>query len=187
MISLCYEEYSPYLKGRIVKSDTVNSLTINTRSVKKYPYSFSIPPMYPPTIQTQQGRIDVGVSFVVSIAWKLHFSFFFNPKWNSQEPPEKTVAYTFDPEEYLNQKLTKVDWTYDITVLSCLNERFGETLGVREEMEGREENMTISYVCNKQASPPQSNRCSQVEQPEGLKLYRLAFATRSISSFFLIA
>ena len=73
----------------------------------------------------------------------------------------------FDPEEYLSQNLTKVDWTYDLMVLSCLNERFGETLGVREEMEGREENMTISIVSNKQSSPPQSNRCSQVEQPEG--------------------
>ena len=65
IISLCYEEYSPYLKGRIVKSDTVNSLTINTRSVKKYPYSFSIPPMYPPTIQTQQGRVIVE-AFILS-------------------------------------------------------------------------------------------------------------------------
>ena len=167
IISLCYEEYSPYLKGRIVKSDTVNSLTINTRSVKKYPYSFSIPPMYPPTIQTQQGGVIVKFSFLVKIAWKLRFSFFFNPKWNSQEPPEKAACYVFDPEEYLSQNLTKVDWTYDLMVLSCLNERFGETLGVREEMEGREENMTISIVSNKQSSPPQSTRCSQVEQPEG--------------------
>ena len=148
IISLCYEEYSPYLKGRIVKSDTVNSLTINTRSVKKYPYSFSIPPMYPPTIQTQQGGVIVKFSFLVKIAWKLRFSFFFNPKWNSQEPPEKAACYVFDPEEYLSQNLTKVDWTYDLMVLSCLNERFGETLGVREEMEGREENMTISIVSN---------------------------------------
>ena len=160
IISLCYEEYSPYLKGRIVKSDVVSSLTINTRSVKKYPYSFGIPPMYPPTIRTPQGEITPEALYIVIIAWKLRFSFFFNPKWNSQEPPEKAACYVFDPEEYLSQNLTKIDWTYDVMVLSCLNERFGETLGVREEMEGREENTVVLTVFNKHLSPPQSNRCS---------------------------
>ncbi|KAK8800946.1 hypothetical protein WA588_001774 [Blastocystis sp. NMH] len=146
IISLHYEEYSPYLKGRIVRSDVVNSITVNTRSIRTFPFSFSVPPMYPPTIKTPQ----------VTVSWKLCFSFFFNPKWETRVVPEEASCYMFEPEEYLGQNLTKIDWNYDLPVVSCVNEHLGEKLGVQDRFEGREE---VTFVCSvyyKQQKPPQS-------------------------------
>ena len=136
IISLVYEEYSPYLKGRIVKSTTINSIVVNTRSIKKYPYSFSIPPMYPPTLQTAQ----------VSISWKIRFSFSFSPDWSRRDTPETSACYVFNPDQYHDQKLTKVDWTYDLDVRGCVNERFGDVLKVRSEFDGKEETLRV-YNC----------------------------------------
>ena len=55
-ISLYYEEYSAYLRGKIVRSDLVSTISVMTRHIQKYPYSFSIPAVYPPTLQTEQGE-----------------------------------------------------------------------------------------------------------------------------------
>ena len=54
-ISLYYEEYSVLLKDRLVKSELINSITVNCQNVLKYPYSFSIPSVYAPTIRTTHG------------------------------------------------------------------------------------------------------------------------------------
>ena len=53
--------------------------------------------------------------------------------------PEEASCYVFEPEEYLGQSLTKVDWSYDLSVVSCVNEHLGEKLGVQDPFEGREE------------------------------------------------
>lgn len=55
-ISLYYEEYSALLKDRLVKSELINSITVNCQNVLKYPYSFSIPSVYSPTLRTPHGR-----------------------------------------------------------------------------------------------------------------------------------
>ena len=136
IISLVYEEYSPYLKGAIIKSNTINSILVNTRTVKRYPYSFSIPHIYPPTLQTPQ----------VTTAWKLRFSFSFNPKWKQIPAPESLSCYEFNPDEYHNQKLTKVDWSYELDVRSCVNERFGDVIEVRSELDGQEIHLCIWEV-----------------------------------------
>lgn len=90
------------------------------------------------------------------MSWKLCFSFFFNPKWETRVVPEEASCYMFEPEEYLGQNLTKIDWNYDLPVVSCVNEYLGEKLGVQDRFEGREE---VTFVCSvyyKQQKPPQS-------------------------------
>lgn len=57
VISLYYEEYSPYLHDKIVKSDLISTISVITKHTKKYPYSFSIPAVYPPSLQTEQGSV----------------------------------------------------------------------------------------------------------------------------------
>ena len=34
----------------------------------------------------------------------------------------------FDPEQFLSQAMTKVDWSYEVKVRSCVNERFNDAL-----------------------------------------------------------
>ncbi|KAK8813885.1 hypothetical protein WA556_000456, partial [Blastocystis sp. ATCC 50177/Nand II] len=113
-ISLYYEEYSAYLRGKIVRSDLVSTISVMTRHIQKYPYSFSIPVVYPPTLQTEQVRIG----------WKLQFSFLFLKKREKEAKEE----YVFDPEQFLSQAMTKVDWSYEVKVRSCVNERFNDAL-----------------------------------------------------------
>lgn len=57
-VSLCMDEYSPYLKDRWVKSTLVMSNSMITKNVKRMPYSFSIPSVYPPSFSSKQGRIS---------------------------------------------------------------------------------------------------------------------------------
>ncbi|OAO13658.1 E set domain-containing protein [Blastocystis sp. ATCC 50177/Nand II] len=123
-ISLYYEEYSAYLRGKIVRSDLVSTISVMTRHIQKYPYSFSIPVVYPPTLQTEQVRIG----------WKLQFSFLFLKKREKEAKEE----YVFDPEQFLSQAMTKVDWSYEVKVRSCVNERFNDALTEECELNGRE-------------------------------------------------
>ena len=125
-ISLYYEEYSPLLKDRLVKSDLISSINVNCRHILKYPYSFSIPSIYPPTIKTPQ----------VKIGWKLKFSFFFNAKREVEEASES--SYEFIAEDLLGESLTKVNWSYDILVKSCVNPKFNDVLSERCEVNGPE-------------------------------------------------
>lgn len=47
------------MKDRLVKSELINSITVNCQNVLKYPYSFSIPSVYSPTLRTPHGgRLD---------------------------------------------------------------------------------------------------------------------------------
>lgn len=71
----------------------------------------------------------------------------------------------FEPEEYLGQNLTKIDWNYDLPVVSCVNEHLGEKLGVQDRFEGREE---VTFVCSVTTNNRNHhNLCSPEEQPEG--------------------
>lgn len=44
----------------------------------------------------------------------------------------------FDPEQFLSQAMTKVDWSYEVKVRSCVNERFNDALTEECELNGRE-------------------------------------------------
>ena len=54
--------------------------------------------------------------------------------------------YVFDPEEFISQSFTKVDWVYELQVCSCLNEHFNDVLGEKCEYNGKEESFVLFCV-----------------------------------------
>ena len=53
----------------------------------------------------------------------------------------------FDPEQFLSQAMTKVDWSYEVKVRSCVNERFNDALTEESELNGREYAFLVWRVC----------------------------------------
>lgn len=60
---------------------------------------------------------------------------------------EVKEEYTFDPELFLSQAMTKVDWSFDVKVRSCVNERFNDALAEECELNGREYTFLVWRVC----------------------------------------
>ena len=80
----------------------------------------------------------------MKIGWKLKFSFFFNAKREVDEASES--SFEFIAEDLLGESLTKVNWSYDILVKSCVNPKFNDVLSERCEVNGKEETFMISPV-----------------------------------------
>lgn len=59
----------------------------------------------------------------------------------SKEDPKE--SYVFNPELFLSQSSSKVDWTYDLRVRSCVNEHFNDVVGEKCELNGKEETFSI--------------------------------------------
>ena len=126
-----------------MKSTLVMSNSVITKDMKKYPYSFSIPTFYSPSFSSQQGLFDsLSFLFLVKLVWKLKFTFSISPKKEIQNDEE----YVFDPEEFISQSFTKVDWVYELQVCSCLNEHFNDVLGEKCEYNGKEESFVLFCV-----------------------------------------
>lgn len=73
----------------------------------------------------------------MKIVWKLKFTF----SVRSKEDPKE--SYVFNPEVFLSQSSSKVDWTYDLHVRSCVNELFNDVVGEKCELNGKEETFSI--------------------------------------------
>ena len=79
---------------------------------------------------------------VVKTAWKVKFSFYYLKK-----PAAAEEEYVFDPEVFLTQAMMKVDWSYDIKVKSCVNERFHDRIREECELNGREYPSVLLCLC----------------------------------------
>lgn len=79
---------------------------------------------------------------VVKTAWIVKFSFYYLKK-----KPAAAEEYVFDPEVFLTQAMTKVDWSYDIKVKSCVNERFHDRIREECELNGREYPSVLLWLC----------------------------------------
>ena len=76
----------------------------------------------------------------MKIVWKLKFSFLVRSKSTIEG------EYVFDPEAFLAQSSSKVNWEYILQVRSCVNEHFNDVMGEKCELNGLEESFTFSCV-----------------------------------------
>lgn len=75
------------------------------------------------------------------IGWKLKFCFFYNPKRSAEK--EVGEDFEFNGSEFMTQSLTKVNWSYDVLVRSCVNPKFNDALKERCRMNGKEETVVL--------------------------------------------
>ena len=78
----------------------------------------------------------------MKLVWKLKFTFSISPKKEVQNDED----YVFDPEEFISQSFTKVDWVYELQVCSCLNEHFNDILGETCEYNGKAASFVLFCV-----------------------------------------
>lgn len=75
------------------------------------------------------------------IGWKLKFCFFYNPKRSAEKEVGEDTE--FNGSEFMTQSLTKVNWSYDVLVRSCVNPKFNDELKERCRMNGKEETVVL--------------------------------------------